>query len=247
MAGICTLSSDEEAAVSPSTALVIFVKTPGASPVKTRLAREIGVEKAEEFYRMSLRATEARAKVLQSRIDGLRVYWAVAEKDCNQSSIWSAFPSLYQGEGDLGDRLSEIYRQSLEAHASVCFIGADSPHISTAQLANCIQKTESGQRDGFQLGRTSDGGFYFFGGGIRIPEEVWTGIEYSTERTAEELSRRLNAYGSVGSLPADFDVDTYEDLVRLSELKFRDDLLPEQKEMIAWAGELHRCKGGVRG
>lgn len=229
-----------------STALVIFVKTPGTSPVKTRLAREIGVDMADQFYGLSVRATEARAQEVQSEIPGLAVYWAVAEEECLQSPLWKAFPTLYQGKGGLGDRLAEIYRKALEKHSCVCFMGADSPQISVSQLAHSIRQTRLHQHNGFQLGRTADGGFYFFGGGIRISDEVWTGVEYSTERTADDLSRRLIAYGPIESLPSDFDVDTYEDLTRLVETKFQFELLPEQQELIAWAEELRRSKGKER-
>jgi len=214
--------------------------------VKTRLAREIGSDKAEEFYRLCLQATEARAKIVQESLPGLQVYWAVAEEKCLRAPIWREFPTLYQGEGMLGDRLAAIYRLALESNSNVCFIGADSPHISAAQLIGCIQEAEFNQLGGFQLGRTTDGGFYFFGGAVRIPNAVWTGVEYSTERTADELSRRLSAYGSVWDLPEDFDVDTYEDLVRLSKAKLQDELLPEQREIIVWAGALHRSKGVAR-
>lgn len=229
--------------MSRSTALVIFVKTLGKSPVKTRLATDIGREKAEEFYSLCLRATEARARAAQAKLPGLKIYWAVAEKECLGSFVWASFPSLYQGEGTLGERLATVYREALERNSSACFIGSDSPQISVDRLVDCIQRTESNQRDGFQLGRTIDGGFYFFGGGSRIPSEVWTEVEYSTEKTADELSRRLWAYGSVWNLPEDFDVDTYEDLVCLSECKVQDDLLPEQRELIIWASTTCREKG----
>jgi glycosyltransferase A (GT-A) superfamily protein (DUF2064 family) len=39
--------------------LAVFVKTPGLSPIKTRLAASVGEQKALEFYRRSLRVTEA--------------------------------------------------------------------------------------------------------------------------------------------------------------------------------------------
>ncbi len=49
-----------------SAAIAIFVKTPGLSPVKTRLAATIGEEKAKEFYLLSLKAVEKTVKTVFS-------------------------------------------------------------------------------------------------------------------------------------------------------------------------------------
>ena len=58
--------------------LAIFVKTPGQSPVKTRLARHIGQLKAEAFHFSSAEAV-ASVAVIAGAEAGFKAHWAVAE------------------------------------------------------------------------------------------------------------------------------------------------------------------------
>ncbi len=53
-------------------AIAIFVKTPGVSPLKTRLAASLGQEKALHFYKLSL-------KCIISTLEetAINPYWAV--------------------------------------------------------------------------------------------------------------------------------------------------------------------------
>ena len=56
-------------------AIAIFVKTPGISPIKTRLAASIGQQKAEDFYRLSLKSLVSTLKEID-----ITPYWAVGGK-----------------------------------------------------------------------------------------------------------------------------------------------------------------------
>lgn len=225
--------------MSMTGALAIFVKTPGLSPIKTRLADSIGEELSEKFYEESVRATAACAREVQRRYGRLQVYWAVAESDGLSSQMWSEFPAVYQGEGSLGSRLSTVYRELLSRHQFVCFIGADSPHVGASQLLDGVLETARGVQKKFILGETNDGGFYFFGGSLPIPESVWTSVTYSKSQTANDLSTRLFRIAGVSTIRRDFDVDTVEDLKKYEESGFaRSDLLPEQLNLIQWVKSL---------
>jgi glycosyltransferase A (GT-A) superfamily protein (DUF2064 family) len=50
------------------TALAIFVKTPGLSPVKTRLAEGIGQARAEAFYRLAVDAVAEVALATEPKL-----------------------------------------------------------------------------------------------------------------------------------------------------------------------------------
>ena len=52
-----------------SVAVVTFVKTPGKSPIKTRLAKQIGVTRALEFYITSLNETYKTIETLKSEME----------------------------------------------------------------------------------------------------------------------------------------------------------------------------------
>ncbi len=227
--------------MNPPGALVIFVKTPGLSPVKSRLAQEVGQKLSREFYERSVRATEAVAREAQSRCPGLAVYWAVAEVEGLAAPMWAGFPKLYQGEGSLGLRLSHVYQQILQRHAFACFMGADSPHLEVSKLIHGIRETARWLREKFVMGEADDGGFYFFGGSIPVPETDWTSVPYSVSQTAQELSLRLELIAPVCKIERSFDIDLLDDLKHyLASQTLAPELLPEQLDLIQWSREV--CK-----
>jgi uncharacterized protein len=119
-------------------AIGIFVKTPGLSPIKTRLARGIGALRAAEFYELSVAAVSSAARETKLRSVKVIPYWAIAEESGLSDQRWREFRRISQGHGDLGDRLSTIYTRLHEAHQNVVLIGADSPQISAATLSDLI-------------------------------------------------------------------------------------------------------------
>ena len=226
-------------------ALVIFVKTPGCSPIKTRLAKSIGESLAEDAG--CLAATAAYVRDVQKKLPGLKIYWAVAETGGLNSPLWSDFPVISQGEGTLGVRLSNVYREILRRHGFACFIGADSPHVRSELIAQGILETVRYLNEKFVMGETSDGGFYFFGGSTSISEALWTSVEYSTSHTASDLTEQLRSLGPVVNIETDFDIDSLEDLKRYRDERFESsDLLPEQAKLIQWARSLSgRLDGAI--
>lgn len=214
-------------------ALVIFVKTPGLSPLKTRLAASLGVDGTMKFYQASLLATAAVAKKLSSEKPGLCVYWAVAEPQAVNLAQWQQFPTVWQGDGDLGDRLAHVYAQMLVRHSYVCFMGADSPHVEVKDLSTGIARVQESCAQKFVLGPTEDGGFYFFGSGIALPKSVWIDVAYSSGTTLAELKDGLLPFGQVEYIAPNFDIDTVEDLNRYASLNMEHlHLLPEQKSLM---------------
>lgn len=215
-------------------ALAIWVKTPGLSPVKTRLAAAVGTAAAEEFYRLSAQAVGAVVRqALRASPELLAPYWAVAEEAALTYPAWSDFPTVYQGEGDLGARLSHVYDTLLERHPWVIFIGADAPQITVELLAEAAQLvSETGD---FVLGPADDGGYYLFGGATVLPRSLWVAVPYSAADTLEVFAELLRPLGPVRYLPETFDVDTWDQLARLScEMAGRPDLLDEQEDVLRW-------------
>jgi glycosyltransferase A (GT-A) superfamily protein (DUF2064 family) len=220
-------------------ALAIFVKTPGYSLVKTRLASTIGPEAAEEFHRLSAKTVAALARQAQSQVSGLDIYWAVAEPQCLQHSLWREFATIWQGEGNLGARLGRIHDVLKEKYPAVCLIGADSPQIDANKFARAVRATSESTKNSYHLGRTEDGGFWFFGSRCQVPPSLWESVRYSTEHTAADLvaAMSLSGFSTVEDLTREFDVDHVQDLVRLAKLGPYERLLDEQKEIIRWAAQ----------
>lgn len=217
-------------------ALAIFVKTPGISPVKTRLAASIGKKNAEEFYLNSLIVTAEIAKTLQQKISNLEIFWAIAEEESIDNKVWQDFKRIYQGVGSLGERLANVYNELKNEFDYVCFIGADSPHVSVNNFEDGILKLKQGPKEKFVVGNTEDGGFYFFGGCLDIKRELWEGVKYSTNTTSDELCEKLTEYGFVEFIKKNFDIDELTDLKKYKEIDLSsDELSISQKSLIKWA------------
>lgn len=189
------------------TAIAIFVKTPGLSPVKTRLARDWGRTRAETWHRLAAACVAASA--LQADIGP--VYWAVAEEDGMQASLWSGLPRLYQGQGGLGQRMASIYHWLLDHHGSGLLLGADAPQWNPAWLQDAARWL-SQPEPRLCLGPARDGGFWTFAGNRPIPLHAWTGVGYSQAETGLSFRRALNDYGGWLELPTLTDLDQLADL-----------------------------------
>ncbi len=204
------------------TAVAVFVKTPGHSSIKTRLAASLGKEKAEAFYLLSCQWTAQVLKETQSQVI-CKPFWAVAEKEALNSSYWKSFESVYQGEGDLGDRLYLVYESLLRRFGSVIVLGADSPELSAEDIIKAVRELNGSDKASFVLGKTIDGGFYLFGGKVGVPREIWKSIEYSQNTTGNSLEKSIQYLGSIKFLPICADVDLREDLREvMSRLKVND-------------------------
>lgn len=214
-----------------SAALAIFVKTPGRSPVKTRLATGIGQRRAEHFHRL---AAAAVAAVARAAMPGVSPCWAVAERHALDDPLWSALPTLWQGDGELGSRLQHVCAQLQIQQGRVLLIGADAPQISVDLLHAALDALDDDATP-FVLGRAHDGGFWLFGTRQPVPEHAWQAPRYSSADTADMLVDALSPAGAIASLPMLDDVDDGDDLVSLvNALEALDDPLPEQVELLAW-------------
>ena len=188
-------------------AVATFVKSPALSPVKTRLAKDIGRDEATAFYGLCWRAVWEVLRECRDSSDDWHPYWAVAEQEALDQ--WPDFPSLWQGEGGLGERLASISSQLFRNHSEVFFIGADCPQIS----CDLLQKARLALRDReFVLGPANDGGFYLLAARKPVPRDVWLEVPYSADDTLREISSRLAAYGKVGELEVLADADHGSDL-----------------------------------
>ncbi len=228
-------------------AIAIWVKTPGLSPVKTRLAATIGIKAAEEFYRLSAQAVGAVVRqAVRASPELLTPYWALAEEAALGHPAWRDFATVYQGEGNLGARLSHVYDMLLHRHPWVIFIGADAPQITLELLAEAAQLvSETGD---FVLGPADDGGYYLFGGANALPHTLWIAVPYSAADTLDAFAELLQPLGAIQYLPEMFDVDNADDLTRLTrELAKRQSLLPEQTNLLSVLGGLnYRTHGETR-
>lgn len=195
-------------------ALAIFAKTPGLSPVKTRLAADIGVQNAEQFYRHSVQCLEEIAlDAVRDTQNDLVAYWAVGEENGLDHPLWKNLDRLWTGNGGLGERLNHVYATLLEKHDHVILIGTDSPQLSSERILEA--HTQLKKNAGHVIGPADDGGYYLYGGHAPLPRELWLSVPYSVLETCTVFVSELAAYGDVHFLKQEFDVDTKADIKKL--------------------------------
>lgn len=201
------------AAPMASAGLAIFVKTPGHSPLKTRLARSIGQNAAEAFHRHAVAAVADVVAQAQAAMPRLVASWAVAEIDAMDAPLWRDLPRIAQGDGDLGARMRRVCDILRERHGHALLIGADAPQLQATDLVDAYTALDTHEH---ALAPSEDGGFWLFATRTAVPEAAWSRTPWSQTDTA---MRFLDALGdaSVAMLRRLRDVDTVDDLVPLAE------------------------------
>lgn len=168
----------------------VFAKHWAPGQVKTRLARDIGLEPAAALARAMLEVTLARVEradadrkvLLFSPRDREREFQTVARQ-------WTLCP---QSDGDLGQRMYTFFDDQFQAGASqVVVLGSDSPHLPP----NAIQEVWQGlQHFDCVWGPAADGGYYALGL-RRLHPEFFRQIPWSS---SEVLSRSQAQAESLG-------------------------------------------------
>jgi rSAM/selenodomain-associated transferase 1 len=213
--------------------VAVFVKTPGLSPVKTRLAEGIGQARAEQFYTLACVAVREVLEAAAEELTHVQGHWAIAEAGADRA--WPSLPTVAQGEGDLGQRLAVVYEEmrAKNRQGAAVLIGADAPQITPATFALARAALEDG--NDFVIGPAADGGFYLFAGKRPLRPEVWTSVPYSQSQTTAELKKVLQPMGRVAMLGKLTDADTDADLGpvsrELAELSYP---TPGQIALLKW-------------
>lgn len=214
-------------------AVAIFVKTPGHSPIKTRLAASHGRAFAEQWHARAAGAVAAVAREA-CHATGAHVYWAVAERAALADPRWAGLPVIEQGEGGLGARMHHVHRTLHERHRGGLLIGADSPQVVPGLLRRALEWLDA-PASRLAIGPALDGGFWLFGGNRPLPLARWESVTYSAADTGARFRAALDGMGGWLELPVLADVDTAEDLSAcLDALRTLDAPLPEQCALRAW-------------
>lgn len=193
------------------TAIAIFVKTPGYSSIKTRLARDVGQAKAEQWHRL---AAEAVAKQATKAAIG-PVYFAVAEPEARNHPLWSSLPTLDQGEGGLGERMHHVHNHLIEEHGSALLLGADTIQWQPDWLQQADRWLENTEPR-LCIGPARDGGFWTFGSNCKIDRAAWISVRYSRADTLTEFIGAMHDSGPDSGqwmeLPRLTDLDELSDI-----------------------------------
>ena len=215
----------------------IFVKTPGLSPVKTRLAAGIGVNAAESWHRL---AAEAVASVVGA-VPGLAGYWAVAEAAHEVADAWPGLPLLEQGGGELGERMGRVLATLLARHDFALLLGADTPQLDPTELADAMEWLAAVEPR-LVMGPARDGGFWLLGANRNPAPADWLRAPCGRADTARGFLDAMARHGEWRLLPELTDVDEAHDLAAmLTEMERLDHPCPQQRRLAEWT----RSKGSA--
>lgn len=213
-------------------AIAIFVKTPGLSPIKTRLGRHLGQRVAEEWHRRA-----AACVAISAGATDLPVYWAVAEAEGMQDPLWQGFPRLGQGRGGLGARMARVHGELVRRHGAGVLIGADLPQIAARHLASAAAWLD-GPDARYVIGPARDGGFWLFGANRTLPTASWESVRYSRDDTARRFMDAIDA-PAWELLERKTDLDCADDLPQvLEELGSVRSPTKEQQALVQWLRNL---------
>ena len=185
--------------------LAIFVKHPELGKVKTRLASQIGDEKALAVYQALLKITHAAALNVNAKVD----IWYAGNPPSND--LWGGFSKYVQADGDLGAKMIFTIKESLKRSTKVCLIGSDCPHINADILHAAFQALDHSE---VVVGPATDGGYYLIGM-TRPFGFLFENINWSTNEVFSATLLKLKAHQlRYHLLPVLSDIDTREDLVK---------------------------------
>ena len=208
--------------------LVVLTKEPRLGEAKTRLAGDVGPERARELAEAFVLDTLALA-----RSSGVPTLVAFAPEDAGPwfearapwASLWP------QPDGDLGQRMRAAIREALGRGAERCvMIGMDTPHLPATTLESAFAALDGAD---LVLGPSLDGGYYLIGAKADHPS-LFEDLAWSTAAVLGATLGRARELGlEVRGLPPEFDVDRARDLEHLAdELRRRPEAAPATRALL---------------
>ena len=165
--------------------LAIFAKEPRLGRAKARLARDVGHTEAWLFYRRLVR------RVLPPLARDARwSAWLATAPDRwrGREPFWPfALPSLPQGPGDIGQRMSRVFCSLPPGPAII--VGSDLPDLTSEHVARGFAAL--GRAD-VVLGPAEDGGYWLIGLGPRARRiDPFKGVRWSSPWALADTERAL--------------------------------------------------------
>ncbi len=190
--------------------LAVFARAPIFGKMKTRLASEVGAQRALDIYRHLLHGAVKRLsmcgcpKLLYADVPGLEALAAGHGMAARRQS----------GVG-LGERMANAIDECLQDSSAVVLVGVDIPLLDAAYVEAAFEKLETSD---LVLGPVEDGGYCLIGLKQSMPslfaDMPWGSDQVCAQTIAKAEARALH----VALLPVLWDVDRASDLQRLEEV-----------------------------
>lgn len=196
--------------------LIILGKFPKKGKVKSRLAKEIGEEKATEFYKNCLEHILREVDKLKS----LEKFFYFSEPQDEKSLrkwIGDKYKLVSPQTNNIEEKLNLAFEEHFKRGAKkVICIATDVPDLNARILQEALDMLDSFD---IVIGSDQTGGIYLFGSKKSYPELFKKGEGGVLDRTLKKI-KKLNL--SYYKLPTLLDIDTLEDLQKYLSLRFKE-------------------------
>lgn len=190
----------------------IMIKYPEPGRVKTRLATDIGHEKAVEICR------QVTEQVMNNTVPFNQYFRRIVFYDPPERSEdfiqWLGHEQFIPQQGsDVGERMNNAIRELLACGAKKAVLtGTDIPALNSTIISSAFSALDHAD---IVIGPAADGGYYLIG--MKEPHgELFRDIPWSTERVFETTASRIRQLGlSVSHAVKLADIDRVEDLKNL--------------------------------
>ncbi len=189
-------------------ALIIFVRNPVLSKVKTRLAATIGNEKTLLVYKHLLQHTKSITQLVPST---KFVFYA---DYLNEDDVWDGYEKKLQSGKDLGARMKHAFDEVFQlGFEHVCIIGSDCYELTHLIIAEAFENLQTFKT---VIGPANDGGYYLLG--MQYPfKDVFSDIEWSTKNVFADTINKINTQHLTCNVLASLnDIDDEKDLRKSS-------------------------------
>jgi rSAM/selenodomain-associated transferase 1 len=187
--------------------LIIFMKNPSLGKVKTRLAADIGDDKALEVYQSLL--TKCRQECLKVETNRFLYYHEFVDDHDEWSQLF--FQKRKQSKGNLGEKMKSAFAdvQSPNGPNPTVIIGTDCYDLDHEMISLAFKAL---RMTDVVLGPANDGGYYLLGCRHFVPE-LFEQIDWSTDQVLQQTVMKVNQLGlNYFLLEERIDLDTFDDL-----------------------------------
>lgn len=202
----------------PRQRLLVFARLPEPGRVKTRLARDVGDDRALAAYEAMLRdvlGTIGASSVASTGDTEVEVMWAPSASATGETlrRAFGDFALAMQTGQNLGERLAMAFSERFyfQHTQKVVAIGVDDPSLSRQIVDRAFALLDTCD---WVVGPAADGGYYLIGcRGASFDVDVFTDVEWGTERVLAMTLDRIRGFGgTVAVLPERSDIDVADDL-----------------------------------
>lgn len=204
-----------------NTVVAVFARAPVLGKVKTRIAVDTDDSVALALYQQMLRITLEQVRA--SGLSGVIAATDIGSQDLQVLGDAFGFGLVAQGDGDLGDRMANVFRLLHRSYRHVIIIGSDCPVMDSTHLCAMAQQL---QQDDMVIMPAEDGGYVAIGSAVAQlwqSSDIFRGVRWSTVETFKQSLSCLHALGAnVTMLDTLWDVDSLDDVqraVRLGKLE----------------------------